>query len=121
MTAGRRTAPQPTGPERADSAPVRPYRPPGVIVVTAESDGLTGGKSRRRGRPGPLALSVVVVLTLAACGGTDAGADPAPEAGQTEPITLYTCLSDESIQPVLAAFQEQRGRWSGRPLPRPHR
>ena len=95
MTAGRRTAPQPTGPERADRAPVRPYRPPGVIVVTAESDGLTAGKARRRGRPGPLALSVVVVLALAACGGTDAGADPAPEAGQTEPITLYTCLSDE--------------------------
>jgi iron(III) transport system substrate-binding protein len=45
----------------------------------------------------------VALLWLAACGGTDAGADVDSAAG---PITLYTCLSDESIQPVIAAFED---------------
>jgi iron(III) transport system substrate-binding protein len=45
-----------------------------------------------------------VLLALAACGGTDADADP--EAAQPEPITLYTCVSDESIQPVIDAFEK---------------
>jgi iron(III) transport system substrate-binding protein len=39
------------------------------------------------------------MLALAACGGTEAPAEAA------EPITLYTCLSDESIQPVIEAFE----------------
>ena len=45
-----------------------------------------------------------VLLVLAACGGTDAGAEA--NGSRPEPITLYTCLSDESIQPVLAAFEK---------------
>ncbi|WP_167761618.1 extracellular solute-binding protein [Blastococcus sp. CT_GayMR19] len=49
----------------------------------------------------------VVLLVLAACGGTDA--DAGADGEQPEPITLYTCLSDESIQPVLAAFEESEG------------
>ena len=47
----------------------------------------------------------VVMLTLTACAGTDAGAD---SGGSADPrsLTLYTCLSDESIQPLVAAFEE---------------
>jgi iron(III) transport system substrate-binding protein len=45
-----------------------------------------------------------VLLALTACGGADAGAD----SGGSEPraLTLYTCLSDESIQPLIAAFED---------------
>jgi iron(III) transport system substrate-binding protein len=48
-----------------------------------------------------------VLLALTACG-TDAGADSDSGAGTEEPqsLTLYTCLSDESIQPLIAAFEE---------------
>jgi iron(III) transport system substrate-binding protein len=53
---------------------------------------------------------LVTALLLAACGGTDTGAGGGAggAAGQTEQLTLYTCLSDESIQPVIQAF-ETRG------------
>src|SRR5215208_4250394 len=62
----------------------------------------TTGSPRR-----PRALvPLVTALVLAACGGTDAGAG----GGQSQPperVTLYTCLSDESIQPVITAFEKQ--------------
>lgn len=48
------------------------------------------------------ALGAAAVLVLAACGGNDAGAD----AVRSETLTLYTCLSDESIQPVIEAFED---------------
>jgi iron(III) transport system substrate-binding protein len=52
-----------------------------------------------------------VLWTVAACGGADAGAGAGAGAdtGRSEPITLYTCLSDESIQPVIAAFEDSAG------------
>jgi iron(III) transport system substrate-binding protein len=46
-------------------------------------------------------------LVLAACGGNDAG--DAADAGGPEALTLYTCLSDASIQPVLEAFEDDAG------------
>lgn len=42
------------------------------------------------------------MLTLAACGGTDAAAGPAGS------LTLYTCVSDETVQPVIEAFEAGR-------------
>jgi iron(III) transport system substrate-binding protein len=45
-----------------------------------------------------LALGLASVLT--ACG----SAEPGPSAPEDESITLYTCVSDTSIQPVLTAF-----------------
>jgi iron(III) transport system substrate-binding protein len=56
--------------------------------------------ARRRRQPPSPALWVVVALALAACGGTDAG------AGASNSLTLYTCVSDETIQPVIAAFEK---------------
>jgi iron(III) transport system substrate-binding protein len=58
--------------------------------------------STARSLPGWSALSVVVALALTACGG---------EGGSTEEqsaqaFTLYTCLSDDSIQPLIQAFEE---------------
>jgi iron(III) transport system substrate-binding protein len=47
-----------------------------------------------------------VLLVLAACGGTDA--DAGADGGRSEPITLYTCVSDEAIQPLIGAFRESR-------------
>src|SRR3954449_10376069 len=50
------------------------------------------------------AVAVVVLLLLTACGGTDPGA----AAGRTgnQDVTLYTCLSDETVQKVIAAFEK---------------
>lgn len=64
------------------------------------------GKRRRRRRPAPAVLTTVAVLLVVACGGNGSATDAA--TGQGEPITLYTCLSDQSIQPVIEAF-EARG------------
>ena len=71
--------------------------------MTRETDGPPAGKPAGAGRPGAPALGVVL-LTLAACGATDVEAEA--DRAQAEPITLYTCLSDESIRPVLAAYEE---------------
>jgi iron(III) transport system substrate-binding protein len=57
----------------------------------------TGG---RRRQPASSALCGVILLALAACGGTGTATAP------TRTVSLYTCLSDESIQPVIAAFQK---------------
>jgi iron(III) transport system substrate-binding protein len=46
-------------------------------------------------------LSVGLVLVATACG---SGA-PGPAAPQDESITLYTCVSDTTIQPVIEKFQ----------------
>ncbi len=51
-------------------------------------------------------LSAVAVLALAACGGEpSSGAED--DGDQPDSLTLYTCLSDESIQPVIEAFGER--------------
>jgi iron(III) transport system substrate-binding protein len=66
------------------------------------------GPAARTGRRRPRVLSATaaVMLALAACGGTDADADPEAAQPEPEPIMLYTCLSDESIQPVIDAFEK---------------
>jgi iron(III) transport system substrate-binding protein len=73
--------------------------------MTAESDGQPVEDRGSPGWSGARATLAVVTLTLSACGGTDAGAD---SRGSADPrsLTLYTCLSDESIQPLIAAFEE---------------
>jgi iron(III) transport system substrate-binding protein len=62
-------------------------------------------RATRRRRSVPLVLGTVGLLTLAACGADSsagAGAEDEPPAAS---LTLYTCLSDESIQPVIEAFE----------------
>jgi len=66
--------------------------------MTTESAG-DPVRSARRARRGRTPLSAVLALVLAACGGESGGEEPA------QSLTLYTCLSDESIQPVIAAFE----------------
>src|SRR3954469_3308303 len=90
-------------------------------------------RSAGRRRPVPLTLWLVLVLALAACtGGTTAGAGAsgaggsstsgssapgssapgsstaagAPGAADPQKITVYTCLSDKTIQPVIEAFEK---------------
>jgi iron(III) transport system substrate-binding protein len=62
-------------------------------------------RRRGRGRPGPLVLPAVLLLALSACGGGTGNA--APDRA-TERATLYTCVSDETIQPVIQAFEQSR-------------
>src|SRR3954468_2486425 len=59
---------------------------------------------KRRPHQARGAVALAVVLMLSACGGTSAGAG----AGATgnRDVTLYTCLSDETVQPVIAAFEK---------------
>jgi iron(III) transport system substrate-binding protein len=61
------------------------------------------GSDRSPGRWGRLVLTGVAVLALAACGGDVTASDDDPEPAAS--LTLYTCLSDESIQPVIEAFE----------------
>jgi iron(III) transport system substrate-binding protein len=65
-----------------------------------------GDAARGRRRPGPFALAAVVLLALAACGGTTTAAQSSKPAATT--LTLYTCVSDTTIQPVIAAFEKSR-------------
>lgn len=53
-----------------------------------------------RGHPVRLTAFLPLVL-IAACGG--AGSEEAPSSDET--ITLYTCVSDTTIQPVIEAFE----------------
>jgi iron(III) transport system substrate-binding protein len=77
-----------------------------MTTVSGSRPAEDSGRPSRPGRLLPLALAG---LMLAACGGTDAdtgaGAGTGVDARPSEPITLYTCLSDESIQPVVDAFE----------------
>jgi len=67
------------------------------------TDDRPAGSTTLRRRARPLA-SAAVLLLLAACTGTDATAE---RAGS---LTLYTCVSDETIQPVIQAFEAGRDR-----------
>jgi iron(III) transport system substrate-binding protein len=75
--------------------------------MTTESVGQPAENCRRRRRQRSLALPGVVLLALTSCGGADTGADPdaGADPGPATPITLYTCVSDETIQPVIEAFE----------------
>jgi iron(III) transport system substrate-binding protein len=59
-----------------------------------------------RGRWGMFAPAAVVLLALAACGGTSGGSGSAADSGSSGKLTLYTCVSDEAIQPVIRAFEQ---------------
>jgi iron(III) transport system substrate-binding protein len=69
--------------------------------MTTESDGQPAEDHGRPRRPGSLVPLAVVLTLLAACGGDDAGTD-----SPSGTIRLYTCLSDESIQPVIQAYKD---------------
>lgn len=56
--------------------------------------------TKRRQRSASIALlAVVPLLTLAACGGGSTSAKP------SQRVTLYTCVNDATIQPVIKAFE----------------
>src|SRR6476646_9629661 len=61
----------------------------------------TPARTGRR-RPGLFLPAAVLALALAACGGQPA---PATSTRAAARITLYTCLSDTSIQPGVSAFE----------------
>jgi iron(III) transport system substrate-binding protein len=69
-----------------------------------EWDGRPVEHHGRPGWPGARAALAAVLLALTACGGEDAGADSG--GGEPRALTLYTCLSDESIQPLITAFED---------------
>src|SRR3954468_20255403 len=79
--------------------------------MTTESDGQPAVDHRRNRRRARLVLPTVLLL-LTACGGADAGtgttagAETTRTTDQPKTLTLYTCLSDTSIQPVIAAFEK---------------
>jgi iron(III) transport system substrate-binding protein len=75
--------------------------------MTTESDGLPVETRGGHRRPGTLAPLLAVPVLLAACGGPDASAGP--NGGEPETLTLYTCVSDETIQPLIAAFEDGAG------------
>jgi iron(III) transport system substrate-binding protein len=68
--------------------------------MTTKSDGRHALSTGSPGRPVALVPLAVGVLVLAACGGTTA------DAGSAAPVSLYTCVSDEAIQPMIAAFEK---------------
>lgn len=51
----------------------------------------------------PVGLTILAALLLAGCGGDDDG----ETSSSSEAITLYTCVNDETIQPIIDAFEEQ--------------
>jgi iron(III) transport system substrate-binding protein len=79
--------------------------------MTSVSDSRPARGNGRPRRPGNLVPLALVGLLLAACNGSNAGqhANAGASSAQSRPITLYTCLSDESIQPVIDAFQKKSG------------
>jgi len=75
----------------------------------AESDGQPVEHHGRPGWPRTFALTAGTVLALAACGGADADNGDTGDPGEPDSLTLYTCLSDESIQPLIQAFEDESG------------
>lgn len=55
--------------------------------------------------------ALLPLVLIAACGGSDEASDPADPSGSSGEaeisgtITLYTCVSDTTIQPVIEAFE----------------
>ncbi|WP_222263273.1 extracellular solute-binding protein [Modestobacter marinus] len=66
-------------------------------TLCSRPSGQAGGPRR----PARLRVLAAGVLVLAACG------EPTTDAGTAaQDLTLYTCLSDETVQPVIAAFED---------------
>jgi iron(III) transport system substrate-binding protein len=64
---------------------------------------------RRSGRTTALlGAAAVVLLTVTSCGGSGGGSGAGNSGGgaQQQTITLYTCISDSTIQPVIKAFED---------------
>jgi iron(III) transport system substrate-binding protein len=63
-------------------------------------------------RRGGQALLAALVLVLSGCaqGGSGSGAGDRAAAGGKASLTLYTCVSDSTIQPVIAAFEKKYPR-----------
>jgi iron(III) transport system substrate-binding protein len=78
--------------------------------MTTESAGNPARGTGGRLRLPPRAVALVTALLLGACGDGSAGGSGGAEPARS--LTLYTCLSDESIQPVIEAFEarEDGGR-----------
>src|SRR3954465_136202 len=79
--------------------------------MTTESDGQPAVDHRRNRRRARLVLPTVLLLLTPCAGGdtrtrTTAGAESTPTTDEPKTLTLYTCLSDTSIQPVIAAFEK---------------
>jgi iron(III) transport system substrate-binding protein len=55
-----------------------------------------------------LVVSAVVVVALGGCSGSSGGSSRADESsgGQSGSLTLYTCVSDDTIQPVIQGFED---------------
>ena len=64
-----------------------------------------------------MVFSALLVPVLAACGAGTAGSGSTAATS----LVLYTCLSDESVQPVITAFEGRDDGGQRRPLPRPDR
>jgi iron(III) transport system substrate-binding protein len=73
-------------------------------MTTTGSAGDSAGSSVGRRPSTSLVLTAVLVLALGACGGNSSGS----ESGRSQTLTLYTCVSDTTIQPVIAAFEKAR-------------
>src|SRR3954454_3654284 len=73
--------------------------------MATDRAGAPPSRRRRLLSRGAVAL-VVVLLLLSACGGADTGAGAG--ATDTRDVTLYTCLSDETVQQVITAFEQGR-------------
>jgi iron(III) transport system substrate-binding protein len=72
--------------------------------MTTESAGDPASGSLGRRPSTSLALTAVLVLALSACGGNSSGSES--DGGQSQALTLYTCVNDTTIQPVIAAFEK---------------
>jgi iron(III) transport system substrate-binding protein len=72
--------------------------------MTTKSGGRPVENTGSPGWPRKSALTGVLVLALTACGGESTAGGGGDEE-QPESLTLYTCLSDESVQPIIEAFE----------------
>jgi iron(III) transport system substrate-binding protein len=74
-----------------------------VSFMATKSSGRPVETDGRPVRPRTSTLIGAVLLGVTACGGADAGATD-DESAPPGSLVLYTCLNDESIQPVIEAF-----------------
>jgi len=71
---------------------------------------VTEGGAPGHHRPGAATLLAAVSVLLAACAQTGNPGSPPGAVGGATSLTLYTCVSDSTIQPVIEAFQKKYPR-----------